>query len=191
MQKLLRADADVGLKESERLPISQSSAWNERLVRTVIKAGEPIKPGYGALVRPAGSAVKPMAHLARDGNNAILMSIEEDNKAKLEQLLEESFDATQAGILGITPLHGAAQQGRTEMIPSLVKYNANVNARDLVGGSPIYYAATLGHTEAVKLLIDANSDLSISTYLDGKTPLDTAVENDHHACAALLRSALE
>ncbi|CDW72867.1 ankyrin repeat ph and sec7 domain containing protein [Stylonychia lemnae] len=57
-----------------------------------------------------------------------------------------------------TGLHWAAKRNYCEIISLLVRFGADLNARDAEGRTPIYMAAKYDHHEAVKILLGLNAD---------------------------------
>lgn len=102
-------------------------------------------------------------------------------------------------LISWTPLDSAAKSGRTETVAALLKAGANPNTREMFGlgmlgsRSPLYAAASKGHTETVAALLraGANPNAPGVTLLGmfSRTPLETAVNEGHHAVADLLRDA--
>lgn len=43
----------------------------------------------------------------------------------------------------MTPLHWASDRGFTDLVSTLVKYNANIDAKDAEGQTPLHYGRTL------------------------------------------------
>ncbi len=82
---------------------------------------------------------------------------------------------------GWTPLHRAAQMGKTETVRALVEAGAAVNARVVYGweegGTPLHAAAMWGDAEQVRALMEAGADARARTKF-GTTPFQLASTND-------------
>ena len=115
---------------------------------------------------------------------------------------------------GLTPLHLAALNGRTDIATLLLDHRANVNAKTRNGGlTPLDYAVTRGDLPMMKLLIARGADVHRGTTLhiavtsadmeiarlllnsgadpnmrdeDGVTPLEVAVRRAKRETAELL-----
>ena len=85
--------------------------------------------------------------------------------------LDKGVNAKREG--GSTPLHGAAEGGREEIVELLIANGNDVNSRDSTGKSSLHGAALEGHKEIVELLIANGANVNIK---DGfrRTPLDAA-----------------
>lgn len=66
---------------------------------------------------------------------------------------------------GMTALHGAAAQCKTEVIKFLLAQGADINARDKKGETPLMHAAGNGGQTHVQALLDAGADIAA---VDGK-----------------------
>ena len=86
---------------------------------------------------------------------------------------------------GVTPLHVAAETGVTEVVETLLRSGATVDAPTSDGFTPLHGAATLGRVEAVASLIAARADPSL-TAGDGSSALHGAARNGHTETVALL-----
>jgi ankyrin repeat protein len=82
-----------------------------------------------------------------------------------------------------TPLHIAAEAGCPAAVELLLKYGADVNARDARGSTPLHAAAAAGKPESVRALLEGGADPRARDGR-GRTPLDVA---RGAARAALLR----
>ncbi|ACO61077.1 predicted protein, partial [Micromonas commoda] len=60
----------------------------------------------------------------------------------------------------VTPLHVAAQKGRTPVVIDLMKAGADVNVPSSDGATPLLWAASNGHEACVALLIQAGADVN-------------------------------
>ncbi|KAH9175534.1 hypothetical protein EDB89DRAFT_319654 [Lactarius sanguifluus] len=57
-----------------------------------------------------------------------------------------------------TALHSASVEGHVEVVRSLLKYGADVDARGLLGQSPLQFASYKGHLNVVRCLLDHGAD---------------------------------
>lgn len=90
---------------------------------------------------------------------------------------------------GFAALHRSCVTGKVHVIEWLLAHGAGVNLPDAYGDSPLHYAAFCGHQAAVRLLLKEGADpLAVSE--DGKSPLDSAREENHAAVANLLEEAV-
>lgn len=86
---------------------------------------------------------------------------------------------------GMTPLHWAAVMKDTSVAEVLLSKGARVNARDENGMTPLHFAAANGYIESVKLLLSKGAN--VNAKVEGKTPLDMAIEEGHVKTADVLR----
>ncbi len=108
-------------------------------------------------------------------------------KEIVELLINEGADVNAKNKWGGTPLHAAATNGKKETVELLIAADADVNAKADAGGStPLHLAAMRGHKETAELLIAKGADVN-AKYIDGKTPLDWAIEINRTENADLLR----
>lgn len=75
---------------------------------------------------------------------------------------------------GKTALHAAVTYRRVEMMPLLVDYGADVNAKDITGMTPLHIAGMLGRSEEAAWLIEHGADPLIEDDF-GDTPMHTAI----------------
>jgi ankyrin repeat protein len=79
-------------------------------------------------------------------------------------------------------LMNAAAFGKTEVVDSLLKNGADVNAKDANGWTPLHHAACSAiNTETCALLIDSGADVN-ATNADGNTPLILAAFDNKYYC---------
>src|SRR5262249_38250107 len=76
---------------------------------------------------------------------------------------------------GLTPLHYAARDGRTESAKILVAAGADIKQTDPNGITPLLMAITNNHPETAKFLIEKGSEINVVDWY-GRTPLWAAVE---------------
>src|SRR5215467_7689500 len=76
---------------------------------------------------------------------------------------------------GLSPLHYAARDGRTESAKILIAAGADIKQTDPNGITPLLMAITNNHPETAKFLIEKGSDINVVDWY-GRTPLWAAVE---------------
>ncbi len=87
----------------------------------------------------------------------------------------------------VTPLHSAAAARQPRIGKLLIQHGADVNAPHSDSGfTPLHEAAANGDLEFAKLLLDNGADVN-AKMIDGKTPLDFAVERKQESMATFLR----
>jgi hypothetical protein len=86
---------------------------------------------------------------------------------------------------GWTPLMLAAFYGHNEVINVLIKYQANIVARDLLGNTALHWAIDAGQTASAKLLIENRAEVDACNN-SGLTPLFRAVMRRHLGDVLLL-----
>lgn len=87
-----------------------------------------------------------------------------------------------------TPLHVAARFGRNVVIKLLLRYKADINARDLTGRTPLMVAVVSQQRGTTKLLVEKGADVNVSDNI-GATPLHLAILNDSIEATECLLSA--
>ena len=92
-----------------------------------------------------------------------------------------------SSILGLTPLHIAAENGHTGMSKLLIEKGADVNGKNKHGKTPLHYAAGNGNAAVAELLIEKGADVNAKDK-DGKTPLAIAIKAGHEEVANLLHN---
>ena len=96
-----------------------------------------------------------------------------DNEQKIEmgKLLVKSGAKLQEFSFGNNELHLAAIRGFTEIVPTLVKYGADVNSVNDYGHTPLFYAARHGYRKTAEALIAVGADKSTIVETNyGKAP---------------------
>jgi ankyrin repeat protein len=71
---------------------------------------------------------------------------------------------------GRTPISISAQQGRADVIRTLVGLGANVNTPTNGGATPVYTAAQVGHVNIIKILAGLGANVNTPTN-NGFTPI--------------------
>lgn len=96
-----------------------------------------------------------------------------------------------------TALHGAVQNGATELVELLLQQEIDINARDKYGGTPLFYAVENGRTSKsyavprdqmaiVQMLLEAGADSNIADDIWGRAPIFFAAGNGNDAIVKLL-----
>jgi uncharacterized protein len=88
------------------------------------------------------------------GATKLFEAVSSRNFTKVEKLLDAGADPNIPENNGTTPVMEAAGWGSLRLIRLLVRYKANVRARDNFGDSALDYAAKQKHPKAVQLLKD-------------------------------------
>jgi ankyrin repeat protein len=93
---------------------------------------------------------------------------------------------------GVTPIHYAVSENRSDVVTFLVKEGANLNVLDHIGRkTPLHDAAEIGNAEMVHVLCHLGADPLIAD-LDGYTPLHIAAFHGHlKAINALVQSGMD
>ena len=93
-----------------------------------------------------------------------------------------------------TPLHLAVlacAKGSKEMVKMLLENDASPNMLDKSGCSPLHVAITVKNTEIVELLVQSKKcNLGIKN-IDGKTALDTALEDNQFEISKILSKEMQ
>ena len=117
-----------------------------------------------------------LGEAGEDGKPPALRMVEADLPSWAWELISQvatARDVSEEDPDGVTALHIAAKDDRTNVITSLILAGANPNARDSNGNSPIHYAVESNSDEAIKILVDGGANPDIRSR-DGETPLFTA-----------------
>jgi len=103
---------------------------------------------------PHGSLVHSLHRaISRNDPTGILMVL------RLVKSLPREFLNLQDMDNGATAIHMAAQLGHNLCLGILLKYGADVNARDFLGRTPLMAAVATGRSDIIKLLLDNGADI--------------------------------
>ena len=131
---------------------------------------------------------------ASDGFTALGLAAFFKRADAVRVLLELGADAHQASRpSGFTPLHSAvatdAAAASKDIVRTLLRADADPNARSASGGTPLHTVAFTGDVELARLLLAAGGDATVKDD-EGLTPLDIARERSNSEVAALLHDAV-
>jgi ankyrin repeat protein len=87
---------------------------------------------------------------------------------------------------GVTPLMHGAGGGSVEIVKSLLRAGAQVNAQAALGITAVHQAAALNHTEIVEVLLAAGADPNLPDGTSCETALACAVRNGRTDIAKML-----
>ncbi len=107
--------------------------------------------------------------------------------AALQTLINAGANINAQAINGYTPLHNAAQSGHATALQRLLHHsNENINAQTAHGNTPLHFAAQNGNLDCIQMLIFFGANTTIQS-LNGLTPLDVAIHNEHITAAQEIR----
>ena len=81
---------------------------------------------------------------------------------------------------GRTPLHGAADEDRLEVVRLLLAKGADVYARDCRGSTPLIAAAEFASLPVLELLVEAGADVATGNHY-GRSALHNAAKREDPA----------
>ncbi|CAH8472696.1 unnamed protein product [Schistosoma intercalatum] len=98
--------------------------------------------------------------LVSDTDHPIFNIIKQNDIDSLNRLLSANGNEVHStDENGMTPLHWASDRGFTDLVSTLVKYNANIDAKDAEGQTPLHYACSCGHDDVIQVLLKSNADI--------------------------------
>jgi hypothetical protein len=109
-----------------------------------------------------------------------------DKEALLMALFELGADLDQADMLGLTPLHLAADDNLVSTVRLLCELGADVNAECNEGYTPLLVAAQHGHDAVIDILASEFGARIDAVGLDGRTAATVAALNGHATTVELL-----
>jgi len=138
----------------------------DALLRAGLPVNQPLPSGYTALDAAAFAGASKSVRI----------------------LLAIGADPNAPGKDGSTPIEDAAAKGFDSIVTILLDSGARVNeANTSTGATALYSAASSGNLTTAKLLLDRGANPS-SCGVNGKTPYQIAVANDHAEVAAEIRT---
>jgi ankyrin repeat protein len=187
---LIALGADVNWidRRDESVLLSAVYSGDVGMVRLVLDGRAQVDLGNDS------SGVTPLELAASRGHHDIVKTLLEAG-AKHGRALEcaawqgHAAVMTQLYELGCTQLptlHAPARENHPAAVELLLKWKADVNARDHRGWTPLMCAASQGHVWIVRGLLAAKADVNAQTRRL-ETALNQAEEDSHDAVVKLLR----
>ena len=116
--------------------------------------------------------------------NAIVLN----DIAAVKTLITAGADVNEKSPDNFSPLHWAAEHGRTEIARLLIDKGADVNFRSEIYGTPLMVASYRGHKDMVRLLLEKGANpAAADTY--GKTAQNYAQEYQFAEIVRILKEA--
>jgi ankyrin repeat protein len=119
---------------------------------------------------------------------AFRVALEENDVARLREVLDGGFDVNAPQLLGLSPLMLSARMSRPEVTAMLIRRGARVNARCPRDLTALSYAAYTGDEPTLELLLRAGAEPNTSDVAGG-TPLMWAVRSRSLAKVRMLLAA--
>jgi hypothetical protein len=88
---------------------------------------------------------------------------------------------------GLTPLHYACYNGRTEAVKALVWLGGSVNSQTGLGATPLLVASQEGHEGTARILVSLGADVNTPNTV-GATPVGIASQGGHESVVRVLAS---
>ena len=182
VKHLVESNADVNMRYkeslSERVYIVRGTdrgrpCWHYVLVEKALQ-GLFLKKTNGGSCDVADFGAVLKSGWGKDPPESIRMEIKE---------IADTFPDIQ----DITVLHVASKNASPAIVELLVKYKADVNARDGEGYTPLHLAAIHGNIQVVQKLAELKADFNLTT-MDGKNAADLAQMNEEREIEEYLRS---
>lgn len=158
-----------------------------RLLRLGANINQTDKQGQTPIFEAAAKRLDGMLDVLA-AHNAQTQHRDNQGRGLTEWAIENGADATFISVLASygapfepaqktrrTPLHRAAEQGRTDLIEALVQQGLDPNARDSDGKTPLHLATAAGHVAAMQALVAQGANATARDN-DIVTPLHIAAE---------------
>ncbi len=124
----------------------------------------------------------------KDENGQSVLSIVSKLRPDLVKILiRNGVDVNLADDNLITPLHWAVEYDNDEIVELLLQNGANPGVLDSLGERPLHWAAWTGHIRSAKVLLKYDREVLFEN-CGGFTPIDLAVQQEHHDLAELLQT---
>lgn len=134
----------------------------------------------------AVTMLKPHSVKPNSTPQSIFEAIDAHDLVSLSLLLDAGFSANSM-VNDTYPLHYALRKRRTECVPLLLRYGADMSLRSK-GSQPLHIAACKGLDNAIRYLLKRGANVNDINTKSGLTPLHYAVMNDRSSSVSLLIS---
>ncbi len=177
---LINEGADVNYNDS-RITLLQYSiiSGKEKASILLIESGAEVNPGWEFGESPLSLAYSKDWYRVRDllikrgakketeekGLSPMQTAIKKGDREAVEVLLKNGVDPNSyythyhSPHYHFTALHSAARTGNVDILKTLIKFGANINARTTYGDTPLDEAIETGHKDAAKFLINNGADI--------------------------------
>lgn len=130
--------------------------------------------------------LKPRSVKPNSTPKSLFEAIDAHDLVQLSLLLDAGFSPN-SNVNDTYPLHYALRKRRTECVPLLLQYGADMTLRSK-GSQPLHIAACKGLDNAIRYLLKRGANINDINPKSGLTPLHYAVMNDRGSSVALLVS---
>lgn len=117
--------------------------------------------------------------------DALLKASQDNNPARVKELLERGASPDLQDENGLTPLHYATTNEQLDMVQLLLGHDANPDMQDNDGYTPLHWAAYSGFLDIVKELVRYGADPDVKND-ESKTATDLASEEGYTDIEELL-----
>lgn len=117
------------------------------------------------------SAMKPNSKVQFNNGVMLLEAAARNDYDEVKRLLMLGVSPNSVNHDGLTALHQCCIDASESIMLLLMKFNANVDARDTESWTPLHAACTCGHLNLVKILVENNANL-LAVNGDGNMPFD-------------------
>jgi ankyrin repeat protein len=124
-----------------------------------------------------------------DGFTSLSLAVFFGHAETVDALLAAGAEVNAASreTMKLTPLASAMAAGHNQIARTLIKNDANVNAKGENDLTPLHTAAARGNIEAATLLLEHGADINATTK-DGKKPIAYAEERNHPEMVEFLQN---
>lgn len=161
------------------------------LLHTAVRSndGNTLKHILTKMSEKKSEFVKYLEAKDRVGNTAVMRAANLGMLVSAETLLQHGADVNATNFTGMTGLHLAAQQGHSEMIELLMRYEVTVlDAVDRNQNTALHLSTLNKHVNVVSCLIRHEASLSMEN-AQGQTPLHLAAEQGGDEIVIVLLNA--
>ncbi|KAF7902945.1 hypothetical protein EAF00_002847 [Botryotinia globosa] len=170
---------------------------NEQLLEIIIETGQPesiqsVHPLHISAHNGHSACVRILLSHAFDGQCGV-----NDKRSQTEPpcLQEASMRSFKDGKIHIveeirgTSLHYASLGGHIDVMTELLRFGADLNARDRTGSTPLHIAARCGYKQACDLLLSAGASV-LSRDNENRSPIHCAVRKGYHHIVKIMMKQL-